>query len=625
MASPIFRRVQAVGQPLAIAVVTPTVFVVSAFAQEKTLEPVVVTASRTQQIAKEVLADHITITSEEIVKSGHTSLVDLLQRQRGIEITRNGGPGTQSAVFMRGTDSRQNIVLVDGVRVGSSTSGGASWNAIPLSQIERVEIVYGPLSTMYGADAVGGVVQIFTKQGDGPTALSASAGAGSFGARSLDAGVSGESGGFRYAIRAAHERSDDFSATKKGASGFNPDKDGHDSTSASGQFGLRLAKGHEVGVNFLHNKLESQYDQSARFDDRTRQKLATYGVYLKNQISSRWNSHLQVAQSQDEGAFTTAPSAFSATGLSHFNTTQKHISWLNNISIDRDLLQVMAEQRKEDVESSNAALNGTRTTDSVAAAYQLRRGRHLAAVSIRNDDNSQFGSHRTGNASYGYRLTNAWRANIGIGTSFRAPNFNELYFPGYGIPSNKPEKGRSAEIGLYYEDGKVQYSAVYYRNRLADLIINTPTCPIEQATHPFGCAYNVNKALLSGLSLGASTVLDKFTIRGSLDLQDPKDETTGRQLVRRAKMHGTLGVDYSAGALSSGGEVVFSGRRFDDANNRVILGGYGIVNFYANYDFAENWTLFGRWNNVLDKKYEQVRYYNTAESNLFVGVRYAMK
>ncbi|MGH8809391.1 MAG: TonB-dependent receptor plug domain-containing protein, partial [Noviherbaspirillum sp.] len=164
MTSPVSRHVCA-SKPLAVAAAVLAAFSSTAIAQDKSLAPVVVTATRSPQIAKEVLADNVIITSEEIAKSGRTSLVELLQRQRGIEITRNGGPGTNSSVFIRGTDNRQNIVLVDGVRVGSSTSGGASWSAIPLSQIDRVEIVYGPLSTMYGADAVGGVIQIFTKQG----------------------------------------------------------------------------------------------------------------------------------------------------------------------------------------------------------------------------------------------------------------------------------------------------------------------------------------------------------------------------------------------------------------------------------------------------------------------------
>ncbi|HEY0847639.1 MAG TPA: TonB-dependent receptor [Noviherbaspirillum sp.] len=622
MTSPVSRHAQA-ATPLAIALAVSTLFSVSSIAQEKSLEPVIVTATRMPQIAKEVLSDNVVITAEDIAQSGHTSLADVLQRQRGIEMVRNGGPGTQTSVFLRGTNSAQNVVLVDGVRVGSATSGAANWSAIPLSQIDRVEIVYGPLSTMYGADAVGGVVQIFTKQGEGAPAAAVSAGAGSFDTRSLEAGVSGSNGNLRYAIQAAHERSDGFSA-RPATAGFNPDDDGYERNSASGQLGLQLAKGHEAGVNFLHSRLNSQYDQSANFDDRSRQKLSTFGVYLKNRITSNWNSNLQLAQSRDEGTNIAAPSRFGS-GISFFDTTQDIISWQNNISLGKDVLQLIAERRKEDVASSNAGLNRTRTTDSLAAAYQLRRGVHLAAVSIRNDDNSQFGDRVTGNASYGYRITNALRVNAAIGTSYRAPTFNELYFPNYGIATNKPEKGRNAEVGLYYEDGKSQYSAVLFRNRLTDLLVYAPVCPVDPATYTFGCAYNVNEAQISGISLGASTKLANFTLRGSLDLQDPEDETTGMQLARRAKKHGTVGVDYHLGAFSAGGEIVFSGKRFENATNTQRLGGYGVVNLYANYDFAPNWTVFGRWNNALDKEYELARNYNTAESNVFVGVRYAMK
>ncbi|KRB89023.1 TonB-dependent receptor domain-containing protein [Noviherbaspirillum sp. Root189] len=612
----------AAGKPLAMAIAVCAAFSASsvALAEEKKLESVVVTATRTPQIAAEVLSDHAVITSEDIARSGRTSLVDLLQRQRGMEIVRNGGPGATSSVFLRGTDNKQNIVLVDGVRVGSSTNGGATWSSIPLSQIDRIEIVYGPLSTMYGADAVGGVIQIFTKQGDGPPSPTVSAGVGSYHTYNLEAGVSGSTEGFRYALRASHEKSDGFSSTKSGAFGFNPDRDGYDNNSASGQFSTQLAKGHELGLTFLHSELKNQFDNSATFDDRSKQKLATYGVYSKNQITQNWNSQFQVSQSQDRSI------SDMRTGRTLFDTTQTQVSWQNNIAVaTTDVLQLLAEHRREEVDSTTTELIGARTTNAIAAAYQLKRGAHLAAASIRNDDNSQFGSRTTGNLSYGYRLSNALRASGSMGTSFRAPTFNDLYFPGFGIATNRPEKGRNAEAGLYYDDGKSQYSAVYYRNRLTDLLVNTNVCPVEQATHPFGCSYNVNKALLTGLTLGMTQALGDFKLRGSLDLQDPQDETTGRQLARRAKKHGTLALDYGAGKATAGGELIFSGRRFDDTNNRNRLGGYGVFNLYATYDFAPNWSLFGRWNNVLDKDYELARNYNTAGSNVFVGVRYGLR
>jgi len=610
----------AAGKPLAMALAIGTLFSLpTAFAQDRKLESVVVTANRTPQIATEVLNDNITITSEDIVRSGRTSLVDLLQRQRGIEIVRNGGPATNSSVYLRGTDTKQNIVLIDGVRVGSATSGGANWAGIPLSQIDRVEIVYGPLSTMYGADAVGGVIQIFTKKGDGPPAPTVSAGVGSDRTYNLEAGVSGSSNGFRYALRAAHEESDGFSSTRRGASGFNADRDGYDSNSASGQFSLELAKGHEIGVNFLHSDLESQFDSSATFDDRIKAKVSTISAFSKNQILPDWTSQVMVSQSQDKG------SNITRTGTTRFDTRQQQVSWQNNISVfTTDVVQLIAEHRREEVDSSTSELNRSRTTNSIAAGYQLKRGAHLAAASIRNDNSSQFGSHATGSLSYGYRLTNALRASASIGTSFRAPSFNDLYFPGYGLPDNKPEKGRNAEAGLYYEDGKSTYSAVVYRNRLTDLLVFVPNCPRPGST-ALGCAENVNEAVISGLTLGARTAVGSFNLGASLDFQNPKDETTGRQLARRAKRHGTLSLDHTAGKLTTGGDIVFSAERFDDANNRNRLGGYGIVNLYANYEVAPNWSLFARWNNVLDKDYELARNYNTAGSNVFVGLRYGIR
>lgn len=618
----VFGRACTACKPLAIAVAVCAAFsapVLAQTAQNKNLETVVVTATRTPQIAKEVLADNMTISAEEIAQSGQISLVQLLQRKRGIEITRNGGPGTTSSVFIRGADTKQSIVLVDGVRVGSSTAGGATWAAIPLSQVDHIEIVYGPLSSLYGADAVGGVVQIFTKKGEGPATPSVSAGVGSYATRNLAASVSGSSGAFRYALRAAHEKSDGFSATKPGAFAYNPDKDGYKNDGASGQFSFDFAKDQEVGITFLNSYLDSQYDASRSFDDRMLQHLETVAVYSRNRLTPIWTSEIQIGQSKD------LSESYTATGKTSFNTTQTDSAWQNNFKIDTsDLLQVLLEQRKEKVDSTTTALDGSRTTNSIAVAYQLKRDPHLASVSVRHDHSDQFGSHKTGNVAYGYRITDKLRVNASYGTSFRAPTFNELYFPSFGFDGNKPERGHNTEAGLHYEDGTSEFSAVVYRNRVTDLIVTAVPCPTAPTVPSSSCAYNVDQALLTGLSLGAKTTYRAFTLRASLDLQDPRDEKTDLRLQRRAKQHGTIGVDYAAGLLKVGGEAMFSSNRFNDLANRNKLGGYGIVNLHASYDIAPKWTLVGRWDNVFDKSYELAGTYNTPGSSLFVGVRYGM-
>ena len=385
-----------------------------------------------------------------------------------------------------------------------------------------------------------------------------------------------------------------------------------------------MAKDQEVGFNFLHSRLNAQFDSGASaYDARSIQQLENYALYSKNRPTSNWTSSLQLSRTADTSGTDTSAAA---TGKSQIDTTQTDLSWQNDFVLGTDVLQLLVERRKEQVNSSSTpALIGERTTNSVAGSYQLKRGSHLATASLRNDDSSQYGSHTTGAVGYGYRITNALRANASAGTSFRAPTFNELYFPSFGVATNKPEKGRNVEAGLYYDDGQTQASAVYYHNQITDLLVTAAVCPVDPGTHPFGCAYNVDRALLTGITLGASTRLGNFTLRGSLDVQDPRDETTDRLLVRRARQHGTAALAYNAGAVQTGVELLLSGKRYDDGANKNVLGGYGLLNLYANYDFAPSWSLFGRWNNVTNKNYELARNYATAGSSVFVGIRYAMK
>ena len=331
-----------------------------------------------------------------------------------------------------------------------------------------------------------------------------------------------------------------------------------------------------------------------------------------------WKSQFQIAQTADKNH------TDASYGVSDIDTKQTHLSWQNDVAIGNDVLQMILERREEKLDSTNANLVGKRITNSVAASYQLRQGNHLASFALRKDHSDQFGSHTTGNIDYGYRITDALRVNASAGTSFRVPTFYEFSLP-YGIAANKPEKGKNAEVGIYYANKESQLSAVYYRNHITDLLVFASPCPVEVATHPYGCSYNVDQALLTGVTLSASTKRNQFTLRGTLDLQDPRDETTNKRLARRAREHGSLALEYTANAANVGAEFVFSSHRFDDISNRNRLGGYGLLNLYANYDLGQNWSLFGRWNNVTDKNYELARNYATAGSNVFVGVRYTMK
>lgn len=592
-------------------------------AHAESTDTVVVTATRTAQPLANVISDTITIDAEQIAQSGAGSIVDLLQRQRGIEIARNGGAGTSSSVYIRGANSNQNIVLVDGVRIGSSTTGAANWSAIPLTAIDHLEIVYGPLSSLYGADAIGGVIQIFTKKGKGAPAFTAFAGYGSDKTREADATVSGATGGehsFSYAISAGKEKSDGYSATRAGTSGFNPDDDGYDRENVSGQFGFQIAPGYEAGALFLHSKLESQYDNgAAAYDVRSKAELQTAAIYGKAKFVSNVDTLLQISQSEDKGQNW---GSAAASGYSRIDTKQTNITLQNDIRIGEDIVQVLYDHRKEEVSTNGAdAMNRDRTTNSWAASYNARRGANLLNASIRRD-NAVYGSKNTGAVGYGYDITPQLRATASYGTSFRAPTYNELYFPSYGNPANKPEEGKNAEIGLRWDDGVNALSANYYHNKLTDMLVSTTPCPYAGYK---SCAYNVNKALLEGVTISGATKLAGIELTASIDLQDPKDETTGKRLQRRSKKHGNVAADYSIGALNTGVELEFSGDRYEDAANKNRLGGYGLVNLYATYAFNKDWSALVRWNNVGDKQYDLARYYVTPGSKVFAGLRYGYK
>ncbi len=585
-------------------------------------DTVIVTANRTPQRAEDVIPDTVVISSDDIARAGAGSVADVLRRQRGIEIARNGGAGTNTTVFLRGANSNHVVVLVDGVRIGSATTGAASWNAIPLSSIDHIEIVYGPLSSLYGADAIGGVVQIFTKKSKGAPMFSASAGGGTYGTNQYDASVHGSTGGehsVTYALSGAHEESDGFSSTRPGSSSYNADDDGYTRNSVNGRIALRLAEGHEIGAQFLRSRVNAQYDSGkSAFDAHNIQDLDSYAVFLNDRFLPNWRSSVQVARSEDKlGSFTST----AASGTTQLNTRQDEFTWQNTFDVGGDTLQVLAGHRKEKVLSSSVKdLNRTRITNSVAASYDLRRGSHLMDVSARND-HADYGSKTTGAVGYGYEFTKDLRATASFGTSFRAPTFNELFYPGYGLMSNHPERGRNAEAGVQYRVGGVDLQANYYRNRLTDMIVSVTPCPSRTGS----CAYNVDHALLEGLTLAADTRIGNLDLRASADLQDPRDETTGKQLARRARRHASFTADYTAGQVETGVELQASGRRFDDAANANRLGGYGLLNLYTTWHMTRDWSLLVRLDNAADKHYELARNYGTAGRTWFAGIRYGVR
>lgn len=574
---------------------------------------VIVTATRQPARASELLSDVTVITREDIERAGQTTLEQLLARQPGVEATANGGPGTISSIFLRGTSTKQSVVLIDGLRIGSASSGEAAFSRIPLAQIERIEILRGPASSLYGADAIGGVIQIFTRRGDGAQRFDASLGYGSYNTTEGSAGISGGNDVVSYGLRAGHFETEGFNALHNAAStSFNGDRDGYRNTSVGGNLVVRPAAGHELGLDLMHSEGVSRYDTTPRAKDfKNDQTLDAYSAYSRNRLTRDWTSTFRLGRSSDDSTSRTDGIAGSV-----FHTDQDQVTWQNDVRLPLGRALFAAEYVKQRLKSTTAFPVTNRAIRSLLAGWNGSIDKHRLQLNLRRDQNSQFGGKTTGFAGYGYQLDDAWRAHVSYGTAFRAPNFNELYFPDTfgalfaGNAALRPEFARNREAGIDWERGAHRFSAVYFSNKVSDLVVGYPLI-------------NVGSATLSGTSFSYAGTSGAWSGGAALDLQRPRDDTNGKRLIRRADRQFKSHLSYAAGAWNLGGEWQLVGMRYEDTANTQRLGGYGLVNLVADYRLDREWVLFARANNLFDKRYEGAKDYAVAGSSLFVGVRYS--
>jgi len=650
---------------------------VSVAVAPNTIDPVLVTANRVPTLANNVLADYDYIGPEEIQQAGQTSLIDLLQRQRGVQVTGGYGSGGSSAsVFLRGTYNSQSIVLIDGVRSDSSLNGGPTWESIPLPLIDHIEIIFGPQSSLYGSDAIGGVVQIFTKDGSGPAKVSASTGYGTYGTSVSDASVYGSTEGdqkIRYSLGVSQTLSTGYNTiASNNPFGFTAMKTGYVQNGVTGKLSQEWSKGQTIGFQMLMSGMNTQVPGFNTLDfynnlswvgygapgpQQAQNAISQTGIYTlfsRNQITEIWKSSLQTSISNNNGQTLQGSTPYSSAYAPYNNIKQNIYTWQNDISLGSDLLQLLGERRTQKFNASQynyfldtAYQNGnssttapptqfsqTRDTNSVAASYQLKRDGNLANLSLRSDSISSYGPQTTGAISYGYLFTKQWRVNINYGTGFRAPSFTDLYYPGYGNPNLLPEKSKNTEVGLHYSNSAYEAHVVAYDNSITNLIQTGKSgCTPDQLRVTGGCANNVGFAHITGISFGATAYIYNFVLKGSIDQLNPENVTSDTTLYKVARTMGNASVEYSNNKFIAGFGGTFSGQRQDVSNSdpaygtvyNGIMGGYSIFNLYSSYEIEKDWTLFARWNNMLNKQYQLTYGYNTLGSNVFVGLRYAMK
>jgi len=586
-----------------------------------TLDPVVVTAARTAQPIAEALADVTVIGADEILRSGVQSLAELLQRQPGVEIVHNGGPGSVSGALLRGANRGQTLVLIDGLRAGSSSSGSTTLEAIPLDQIERIEILRGPASSLYGPDAIGGVVQVFTKQPQGPVHGTSftpnfSAGYGTYNTGAVSAGVSGTAGSVRYSLQAGGRSSDGFNAIVNPANySYNPDRDGFSTRNLSANANWTWEAGQELVLQYFGNRLNSQFDGGPPYyDDRTITTVQAWSATSRNRINDAWTSLLTAGQGSDESDSQTG------FGSSTFKTTQRQYFWQNDFTLPMGALGVTFERREEHLTTDADFTITERNTNSLTGVYQLRHDAIALQANLRRDDSNQYGGKTTGGLTFGYALSPAWRVTAGVSTGYKAPSFNDLYYPGFSNPGLVPETSQNVEVGAYWSasrgDARWEVRAIGYHNQVSELIVFA--CDAE-----FNCLpRNVDRATLEGVTLGLNLNWRDTRVTASLDLQNPVDDATGNLLPRRARTHGAMQVLQQAGSVQLGLEFIASSLRYDDAADTLKMGGYGIVNLTVEWPFAKGLSLLLRGGNVLNKNYQLAADYATGGATIYASLRW---
>ena len=603
-----------------------------------------VTATRTPTPIKNVIADVTLISEDEIKRAGAASLQELLQKQPGIEIANLGGAGKVSTIGIRGTSSTHSVILVDGIRLSAATTGFTAIEHIPLSQIEKIEIVRGPASSLYGQDAIGGVIQIFTKKGLNGFKPYVGIGYGSYNTSNFQSGIRGGNDQTRYAINFSTINSDGFSAfvpnSANSSNSINLDKDGYKNYSLSSSLNHKINQDYEIDLQYFSSKGKNQFDNrfassspSFHGNYRNEIKLETYAMNLRGQINKSWQSNIKLSQSTDKyldlqkNNKDTYVDEDGVTDL--YKTTQDQFSWQNNFTLPKGSINLIYDLLNQRIKTTDLYEKTQRTNHGFMVGYNLLENNHNFQSTLRKDFNSAYEDGITGNIGYAYALNSNWTVSSSYGTAFVSPSFNYLYSLAdsyaLGNPNLKPEKSKNIEASARYRDDSSTLSLTIFQNKIDDFIIySNPGFITGSRT----TTQNLNKAEIQGLTISGDQFLGHFQIKGSITTQSAKNEDTDLYLPRRAKTFGNINLNYYIGYWNVGIEEIFSNSRFDDKANTVKLSGYSITNMVADYKFNENLNLNFRLNNVFDKDYSLAAEgasgfrYQTPGRSLFANLRY---
>lgn len=559
------------------------------------LSPLVVTATATPVSVADSLSSVTVINHEEIKAQQAQEMSELLTAQPGVDVSSNGGYGKTTSVYMRGANAESTKFLLDGIPLYSATSGGAPFENIPPSLLDRIEIVRGPKATLYGADAVGGVIQAFLPEGGDKPHMNLSAGGGSFNTKTIDATASGSSDNTHYLLSAGRFKTDgDIVKKGQGRQGYKNNNVllnvGHDFDSGARFSGLIMnseGRNHYVG-------------------DENDYQVQVMGLGISLPITDNWESELKLSQTRNDS--TTLSSG------EKYDTKTQTARWSNRISAGEHEF-VLGAETSEDTVDVTSYQAPDRRNNAVFAQSQFDFGATSLQLNLRQDHNSAYGDSTTGGVAAGYKLDNVYTLRASYGTAFEAPTFNDLYYPNSGDPTLKATKSKTVELGLRADYDNMYWDAAVFDASYGNMVI------WSDYTGSWA-AYNVDSNV-QGVELSSGLTLEQWQLKAALTWLDAKDDDTGFQLPKRAKRSARLSADRLFEKGRVGMTLIGADGRATTLGSSDTLAGYVTMNLHARYDFAQDWNAELSIKNALDKEYQTAKGYFNPGRGVFLTLNYS--
>ncbi|WP_312703786.1 TonB-dependent receptor domain-containing protein [Stutzerimonas nitrititolerans] len=564
------------------------------------LSDTLITANRDVQQRSATTVANTVFTRSDIERLQPTSVLDLLQRAPGVQVTQSGGRGSLSSLFIRGTKTAQNVVLVDGQRIADVSTGGHFLEWLSIDQIERVEILRGPRSTLYGADAIGGVIQIFTRRADANQRsgqLRLGYGSNQTWERSANLALANED--TRFSLNASSSDTQGIDRTTHSSAGADGDHDAYRNQGLSVNFSHRLNQNLSLGFSLLEQRGEVEFDND--FDGASPYQdfqVSSQTIYVDANLSDWWNSRVELGHSENR-----YKTAYDDNNSSRHNYTYRDsVAWLNTLTLnDRNSVLVGTDWLEDQLHSNNTYSQTSRWNRGLFVQHQFHGDRFSTELGARHDKNQQFGGHSTFSGALSWHLNQNNDVILSYAEGFRAPNFQDIYAPpGWGAnPNLQPEESKSYELqwrSQLAQDTRLEIS--FYRSKINNAIVSDSTFTMQ----------NLDRARVNGFEALFQRRLGEWQGSLGLSLIDPRDADTGHTLNRRARRTLSLDVDRQIGTVSVGAGWQAVSSSYDDVDNTRELSGYGLLALRSSWQASDELQLALKVDNLLDKNYSRAQY-----------------